>query len=140
MKTNASTLPDAVQMPVRDALKLNAWAPVAVLAAVAARLLLRDPELTGAMRVLVALLPLVPGLLYLRSLWRWIIGLDELQRRLQFEAVSFASLTMLVLGLTVDLLQQAGFAHRLHFGWEGYFAFTFSLYALGLARANRGFR
>jgi len=127
-------------MPVRDALKLNAWAPVAVLAAFAARLLLRDPELTGAMRVLVALLPLMPGLLYLRSLWRWIIGLDELQRRLQFEAVSFASLSMLVLGLTVDLLKQAGFAHRLHFGWEGYFAFTFLLYALGLARANRGYR
>ncbi len=127
-------------MPYRDAFKLNAWAGVAVLAAFVSRLLLRDSDLTGAVRVLVALLPLVPGLLYVRALWRWITGLDELQRRLQFQAVSFATLTMLLVWLTVDLLRQAGFVRDLHFGWEGYFAFTFVLYALGLARANRGYR
>lgn len=125
-------------MSYREAIRLNAWAPVAVLAALVSRLWLRDPGLVGAGRVAVALLPLVPGLLYVRSLWRWMRRQDELQRRLQFEAVGFAALAMLFVALTVDLLQLAGFAGRVHFGWEGYFAFTFFLYALGLARAKPG--
>lgn len=127
-------------MSHRDAFKLNAWAGVAVLAAIVSRLLLRGSDQTGTLALLVALLPLVPGLLYVRALWRWITGLDELQRRLQLQAVSFATLAMLLIGVTVDLLQQAGFVRSLHFGWEGYFAFTFVLYALGLTRANRGYR
>lgn len=127
-------------MPYRDALKLNAWAGVAVVAAFSSRLMLRDPDVAGPLRLLFALLPLVPGLLYVRALWRWITGLDELQRRLQFQAVSFATLAMLLVGLTVDLLQQAGLVRHLHLGWEGYFAFTFFLYVLGLARANRAYR
>ena len=82
----------------------------------------------------------MPGLLYLRALWRWMQGLDEMQRRLQVEAVCFATLSMLFVALSVDLLQVAGFLRSLHFGWEGYFAFTFFLYSLGLARANRRYQ
>lgn len=140
MKTNTATLPDAVQMSYRDALKLNAWAPVAVLAAFVSRLLLRDPDLTGLPRLMVTLLPLLPGLLYVYAIWRWMCGLDEMQRRIQFEAVSFAALAMLFLALTLDLLQLAGFVPNLHFGWEGYFAFTFFLWTAGLAFANRRYR
>lgn len=114
-------------MPYRAAFRLNAWAGVAVLAALVSRLLLRGPDLTGLPRVAVALFPLLPGLLYVRAIWRWMRGLDELQRRLQFEAVCFATLGMLLIALTADLLRTAGFAAWLNFGWEGYFAFTFFL-------------
>ena len=141
MKNQTTVLPEPVQMSVREALKLNTWAGVAVLAAFVSRLLLKNsPELVGVPRMVVALLPLLPGLLYVRALWRWMLGLDELQRRLQLEAVCFATLAMLLLALVADLLRGAGFAARLNFGWEGYFAFTFFLYALGLARANCRFR
>lgn len=134
-------LPEPMQMSVRAALKLNAWAGVAVVAAFVSRLLLRDSmAVDGALRVAAAWLPLLPGLLYLRALWRWMQGLDEMQRRLQVEAVCFATLSMLFVALSVDLLQVAGFLRSLHFGWEGYFAFTFFLYSLGLARANRRYQ
>ena len=128
-------------MSVRAAFKLNAWAGVAVLAAFVSRLLLKNsPELVGVPRMAAALLPLLPGLLYVRALWRWMLGLDELQRRLQLEAVCLATLAMLLLALMADLLRGAGFVLWLNFGWEGYFAFTFFLYALGLARASRRYR
>jgi hypothetical protein len=127
-------------MSVGEAIRLNRWAPVAVGAAFVSRWLLQDPGWEGWGRAGVALLPLLPGLLYVRSLCRWMRSLDEMQRRLQGEAVTFALLIMLVLWMTLDLLQLAGFAERVHFGWEGTFAFTFFLYALGLARANRAYR
>jgi len=140
MKPKTPVLPDAVQMSYRDALVLNAWAPVAVLAAFASRLVPAAMELDEAPRFLVALLPLPPALLYVRSLWRWMHGLDEMQRRIQVEAVSFATLVMLFVALIVDLLQIAGFVPRLRFGWEGYFALTFLFWTLGLVRANRRYQ
>jgi hypothetical protein len=141
MQTTTARLPDPMHMSVRDSLRLNAWAGVAVAAAFVSRLLLRESAgLTGAARLAVALLPLLPGLLYVRALWRWMRDLDELQRRLQLEAVGFAALAMLLVALTADLLRLGGFLPRLTFGWEGYFAGTFLLYALGLTRANRRFR
>lgn len=44
---------------------------------------------------------------------------------------------MLLIALSTDLLRSAGFVHGMNLGWEGYFAFTFLLYAAGLWRANR---
>lgn len=127
-------------MPWRSAVKLNAWAPVAVLAAFVSRLWLKSPELTGLPRIAVALLPLLPGLLYARAIWRWARGLDEMQRRIQLEALCFATLAMLFFALAADLLRAAGFVPRLNFGWEGCFAGTFFLWTLGLAIANRRYR
>lgn len=133
-------LPEAVQMSVGDAMRLNKWAPVAVMVAFVSRLLLRDPALEGWQRAGTALLPLLPSCLYLRSLVRWIGGLDEMQRELQVRAMGFALLLMLGVHLTLDLLQIGGFLRDMHLGWEGVFALSFFFYALGLARANRGYR
>lgn len=140
MNSTSPCLPEAVQLSLRDGLKLNLWAVVAVAAAGGSRLGLTSDELAGPLRVLVAWLPLVPAALYLRTIFRWAKSLDEMQRRLQLEALCFGALGMLVIALAMDLLRLAGFATGLTFGWEGYFAFTFFLYALGLARANRRFR
>ena len=141
MSTTPLTLPEPMQMFVRDTLRLNAWAGVAVVAAGISRTLLNNPhDPAGTARLALALLPLGPGLLYVRSLWRWMRGLDEMQRGLQLEAVCFAALGMLLVALSMDLLRLGGFWPTATFGWEGYFAFTFFLYSLGLARANRRFR
>ena len=133
-------LPESVQMSVGAALRLNAWAPVAVVVAFVSRLWLREPTLEGWARVAVALLPLLPGLLYVRSLAGWMRGLDEFQRRLQGQAAFVALTGMLVAMVSLDLLQVAGFLRGFHFGWEGTFAFTFLFYAVALAWANRRYR
>jgi hypothetical protein len=140
MKASSPCLPDAVHMSLRDGLKQNLWAAVAVAAAFASRLWLKSDELAGPLRVLVAWLPLVPAALYLRTIFRWARSLDEMQRRLQLEALCFGTLGMLFIALAVDLLRLAGFATGLTFGWEGYFAFTYFLYIGGLVMANRRYR
>lgn len=134
-------LPEATRMSLRDAVNLNAWAAVAVAAAFLSRLFLKNsPELAGSTRVIVALLPLAPSLLYVRAIWQWIQSLDEMQQKLQLEAVSFAALIMLLVALGLDLARVGGFTSGLTLGWEGYFASTFCLWALGLARANRRYQ
>jgi hypothetical protein len=127
-------------MSLRDGLKQNLWAAVAVAAAFGSRVWLKSDELAGPLRVLVAWLPLVPAALYLRKIFRWARSLDEMQRRLQLEALCFGALGMLFIALAVDLLRLAGFAASLTFGWEGYFALTFFLYIGGLVLANRRYR
>lgn len=140
VKSENPLLPEPMQMSVWDSLKLNAWAGVAVAAAFGARLCLHDPEVSGGLRVAVALLPVLPGVLYVRALWRWMSELDELQRRIQLEAVCGATLAMLLVALVTDLLRGAGLGASLTLGWEGYFALTFLFYSLGLLRANRRWR
>jgi hypothetical protein len=140
MKTQSNLLPEPVQMSVREALRLNAWAMVSVVAAVVARAWLHAPELGGALRAAVALLPVLPGLLYVRSLWNWIHGLDELQRRTQLEAVCCSALGMLLVTLSADLLRGAGFGPGLNLGWEGYFALTFLFYVAAVLVAHRRVR
>ncbi|MFO1459403.1 MAG: hypothetical protein U1G08_08330 [Verrucomicrobiota bacterium] len=140
MKSSSNLLPEPVQMSVRESLRLNVWALVSVVAAGVARGWLQSPGLGGAARVAVALLPILPGLLYGHSLWRWIHGLDELQRRTQWEAVGGAALGMLLVTLGADLLRGAGFGPGLNFGWEGYFVLTFLFYVVGILVAHRRVR
>lgn len=127
-------------MSVRDALKLNVWAFVGVMAAFLSRALLKHWDLDGFIRLGATLLPLPPGLLYARSIWRWMLALDEMQRRIQLEAMCFATLGMLLMAMVADLLRAGGLAAGLNFGWEGYFVGTFCLWILGLAISNRRFR
>ncbi len=140
MKDADSIFPESVRLSVGQSIRLSAWAGVAVVFAGLARLILSNSSLPDWGRAALALLPLIPGLLYLRDLWRWMRGLDELQRRIQFEAVCFGTLGMLGVALIADLWRGAGFQPGVNFGWEGYFAGTFFLYVWGLARANRGLR
>lgn len=132
--------PEAVRMTPMQAVRLNSWAVIAVAVACVSRMVLNSPGSVGWMRSVVALLPLVPGVLYARALWRWMSGLDEMQRRLQIEAVCFAALGMLFVSLALDLLRASGGIHHLNLGWEGYFAFTFFLWMFGLMLANRRYR
>jgi len=140
MKSTSTCVPDAVQMSLRDGLKQNFWSVVAVAAAFASRLWLKSDELTGSLRVLVTWLPLLPAALYLRTIFRWAHSLDEMQRRMQLDALCSGTLGMLFIALAVELLRLAGSATGFSFGWEGYFAFTLFLYVGGLVMANRRYR
>lgn len=141
MNSPKTALPDSMRVSFKTAIQLNAWAAVAVVAAFVSRVILaHGAELGMPERALIALLPLLPAVLYVRRLIQWMRSLDELQRRIQSEAVCFATLGMLLIALTNDLLAKANGALPQGFGWEGYFAITFFLYAFGLARANRRYQ
>ena len=90
-------------------MKLNAWALVAVLVSILARSLLQHhPDWGAPLQSVVALTPLLPSLLYLRSIARWIGAMDELQRRIQLEACLFATTAMVFITTALDLLEGTG--------------------------------
>src|SRR5271165_6337412 len=90
-------------------LKLNAWAFVAVAVAFVARPLLHQhPDWALLLRSAVALTPLLPSLLYVRSIARWIGRMDELQRRIQLEACLFATTATVFIVTALSLLEGGG--------------------------------
>src|SRR5690349_19505400 len=88
--TTTPILPEAVRPGKHYSfaadMKLNAWALVDVVASFVARGLLKNhPNWDAPLRSVIALTPILPSLLYVRSIARWIGGMDELQRRIQLE-------------------------------------------------------
>ena len=69
-------------------------------------LLLKRVE-DGLLRALIALLPVPPMMLVLRAMIRYIRDTDELQQRIELEAVSFATAFISLLYLTGGFLQSA---------------------------------
>ncbi len=63
------------------------------------------------LRYLVALLPVIPSAFAIRSAIRFFRGLDELQRRIQFEAIAFSFLGTCLISLNWGVLQRAGLPH-----------------------------
>jgi hypothetical protein len=63
------------------------------------------------LRFLIALLPVVPSAFALWAAIRFFRGLDELQRRIQFEGLAFAFLATCLIALTWGFLQNAGLPH-----------------------------
>ena len=134
----ASLLPDAVRMPFGRAFQLNRWAIGAIVAAAAARWsLARISADATALRVLVALAPMVPCALYARSLAGWIRTLDELQRKIQLEAWLFAALGALLASTAAGWLSTAGVTTSGGLGWEATLALLLLLHMAGCARASR---
>jgi len=56
----------------------------------------------------IALIPLITTLLYVRSTARWVRGMNELHRRIALEAFLFATVGYLFLSATWFLLNHAG--------------------------------
>jgi hypothetical protein len=137
--TTKLNIPESVQpgkhYSFRADMKLNAWAFVAVALAFASHIILRHyPDWGVALRAFVALSPLLPSLLYVRSIARWIRGMDELQRRIQLEACLFATTGTIFIVLAFNLLLASGIhIPRLPHGldWEDTFASVVFLYVLG---------
>jgi hypothetical protein len=147
--TNLPILPEAVRPGKHYSfaadMRLNAWALVAVAVSFVARGLLKAHHDWGApLQSVVALSPILPSLLYLRSIARWIGGMDELQRRIQLEASLFATTATVFLRTSLDLL--AGVStlpsglQQYGLGWEGTFAAIIVFYMLGNAVFNRRYR
>ena len=129
--------PEGLNLSPRTALRLNAWALVALAVSFAARWALRQPGWSEPLRAAVALAPLLPGSFYVLGIVHWIRGLDELQRRIQIGAVAFVAAVMGFAMMGVDLLQGAGFVRHFHWGWEFAYAAAFLLWMIGCALSTR---
>lgn len=102
-----------------------------------ARGLLELTTLTPPMRVAVALLPLPFFVWYL---WTWTRGvgeMDELQRRIELEALGFAFPATLIFLMTVGLLDLAVALDAEYFSLHHIWLMLPVLYYIGLWRAKR---
>lgn len=95
------------------------------------------PELDRNLRVLVALAP-IP--VFVWFLWIWMKGvasMDELQRRIELEALSFAFPICVVLLMTLGLLELAVPLNPDDWSYRHVWAMMPALYYAGLWRAKR---
>lgn len=100
-----------------------------------ARILMKIPDLPRALYFAAALLPAPAFLWFLWSMARVQRHADELQRRIQLEALAIAWPLSLAIVMTVSLLQKAGFL-----GWEPMWVYLPSTYFIGLIWAVRRYQ
>ena len=137
---------------LRANLKANTWAFVAMLLSWAGDLLLSLPrDWNVAQRAIIALVPLLISLLWVRDFVRWVRGMDEMHRRLSVEACLFAISVTLFVVTAWHILDKTGafqagsYMARLHLDSHFHTAsFPISLagafYFLGYAILNRRYK
>jgi hypothetical protein len=91
----------------------------------------------GPWRMVVALAPLLPGLLVVRAVVRQLDRLDELQRRVQLEALAFGFAATAVLTLGYGFLERAGLPRL---SWILVWPLMAGLWLLGQLLATRRYR
>lgn len=106
---------------------------------VAARLLLELP-LAPAPAIAVAVFPVPFFALWLLALIRGLRRLDELEQRIQLEAVAVAFLLALVLVMTLGLLELAVTLSRDDWSYRHVWAFLPLFYLFGLTLARRRYQ
>jgi hypothetical protein len=85
----------------------------------------------------IAFLPIIPSALAMWAFLRMFRGLDELQRRIQLEAVAFSFLATCLITLTWAFQQNAGLP-RFDVAWVA--PLLIMLWSLGLAIAKRRYQ
>jgi hypothetical protein len=81
------------------------WMMIAYLTDVpGAYLIAHHQDWPFVLRIVIALLPLVASLLYVRGVVRWIRGMDELHRQISLAAFGFAAVAYLFLGAAWSLV------------------------------------
>lgn len=105
-----------------------------------ARGLLKQNDLSQTVRVILALLPIAP---FAWMLWKFISGitsLDELQKKIQLEALAIAYPVMMVFLMTLGLLDIAiGLSYE-NFGLKHLWYYMPLFYFLGLFVATRRYQ
>jgi hypothetical protein len=139
------TTPESVQpgrnYSFRADINLNGWAFVAVGLSFASRIVIRHhPDWSLWLRALVALSPLLPSLFYVRSIARWIRGMDELQQRIQLGACLIATTGTIFVVLGYNLLITQGIYLPRGLDWEDTFASVILLYIFGSTIINRRYK
>jgi hypothetical protein len=131
-----------VEMPVKPA-RRAALATAVLSAAVymVARAMLRKPDLWPPLRTTVAFLPLPFFLLFLYFEIRLIRRFDELDQRIQLEALAFAFPSIVVVLMTLGLLQTAGFSLSPEdWSYRHVWLLAMVLYVLGVGLARKRYQ
>lgn len=116
------------------------WGLAAGLSAAAATVVFVLTKLPVPIRVVVAILPLLPSLGYIRCVVRMFRQVDELQRRIQLESLGFAFPATALLVIAVDLLEQARVVPAVRWGWPGLVTAMCLLWLGGWLMACRRYR
>lgn len=111
-----------------------------VLAYLVARIVLKQEELGELVRVLAALLPVLPFTWMLLEFIKGIQGMDELEKRIQLEALVVAFPLTLILLMTLGLLEIAITLPAEDLRYRHVWAMLPLFYFLGLAFAKRRYQ
>lgn len=112
----AEVIPCKPEYSFRTDVRVNAWLFAALLISVAGDIVFvrQIASWSVAVRVVLGLAPLVAALFWIRSVMRWIGGMDELHRRITVAACAFAT-TGTLFGLMAWLtLDKAGLFEAIH--------------------------
>lgn len=107
---------------------------------IAARYSVELAPVGSTLRVLIALAPVVPSVLVLWLIWRGVRSLDELHRRVQFEALAVAFPLCLVLLWVLGLLELAIDLDKANLSYRHVWAMFPMFYLIGLALAWRRYQ
>jgi hypothetical protein len=91
----------------------------------------------GAWRYAIAVLPVLPVILVLWAVQRFVARMDELQRRIQLEGVLVACIGTGVLTFTYGFLEGVGLPHL---NWTWVLPLMFALWGIGVGLAGRRYR
>ena len=106
-------------------------------------LLKHHPAWSPAVRVAITLVPLLPGVLYLRTLLKSFWQMDELQRRIQIEGFGFALVGTLVVMTAVNIFKAEGIAllnYPQGLGIGGVYLTMFILWSVGVSISTFRYR
>lgn len=105
-----------------------------------ARLVLKQPDLAQSLRVTVALLPIPVFALFLLSFIRGLKALDELERRIQLEALVIAFPLAILFIMTLGLLELAVPLSPENWSYRHIWPFLTMFYFIGLAIARKRYQ
>jgi hypothetical protein len=104
--------PRTGEFSLRAQWRVNHWAFAAILLSGAGDLLVHFHEDANnwpvALRAIIALCPVLPALLYVRNLGRWLHGMDELDRQIALKVCLFAISATLYLNMALHPLGEWG--------------------------------
>src|SRR5437763_14977981 len=106
-------------------------------------LLKHHPDWTPGARVAITLAPLLPGILYLRALLKSFWQMDELQRRIQIEALGLALVGTLVVMTAMNIFTAEGIRlvnYPQGLGIGGVYMTMFILWSIGVSISTRRYR
>ena len=106
-------------------------------------LLKHHSDWSPAARVAITLVPLLPGILYLRTLLKSFWQMDELQRRIQIEAFGFALVGTVVVMTAVNIFKAEGIAllnYPQGLGIGGVYMTMFILWSVGVSISTFRYR
>jgi hypothetical protein len=151
---NSPTLPDEVdprktEFSFRAQWKVNHWAYAAILFSLAGDVLARcNPDFANwpaGVRLSIALGPILPALLWLRSFRCWLRGMDELDRRITLQVCLFSVSATFYLDLALQPLRRWGVVQS-EWGLPDWHSLWFQsvvlscLYLIGARIFNRRYR